>query len=62
MEFIRMVNSEHQFQVLTEEASERSQLAKVKSENCKVQRINAALVKISAVLGGMTIITLIINA
>ena len=61
MQFIRMVNAEHQFQVLTDEAYERSSLAKIKTENRRIQRINTTLIKMSAVFGSVAILALIIK-
>lgn len=61
MEFFKIVNAEHGIYELEQEAAECSRLAKQKRENRRIMRINSALIKLSAVLGGVTILTLIIK-
>ncbi|EXM38532.1 hypothetical protein RASY3_14505 [Ruminococcus albus SY3] len=61
MDFIKMVNAEHRFQVLTDEACERSVLSKIRTENRRIQRINTTLIKMSAVFGSVAILALIIK-
>ena len=61
MDFIKLVNREHEYQRLSEEAAEHSQLAKVKTENRRIMRINATLIKVGAALGSVAIIAIIIK-
>lgn len=61
MDFIKMVNFEHQVSILTDKASESSRFVKIRSENNKIQHANACLIKASVILGAITFITFIIK-
>lgn len=61
MEFFRIVNAEHSIYKLTEEAVERSRLAKVKRENRKISAVNKTLIKFSGIMALITIVALIIK-
>lgn len=61
MDFIKIVNAEHGIYELTTEADECSNLAKLRTENCRILRANSALIKFSGIMAGLTVLALIIK-
>lgn len=61
MEFLKMVNSEHQFGELMKAAEQDSYLAKARTANSRIIRVNHALIKVSVVLASALMLVMVIK-
>lgn len=60
-DFFDIVNDEHMVYELEQQAKECSKIARFRTENRKIMRVNSALIKLSAIMASVTILTLIIK-